>query len=214
MRGVVHMAAELGDISAAIVTALADGAVRPAGRAQAFPVVPSGIVLNSGATGWSLARTRRRVWPRRTMLLPLRATCSCRWPRWITPFWLPRPRSSSLPVLIVFDNGVLGRQVRVVEDEVAVVAAAYADRQGGYALALLYFAILGEDFDEIRCCHGLRVPVVDGARDSASRKVRVTRMPRWRRTRRARRCGFASSSVSYRVLAASRAKSYRPVNLR
>jgi hypothetical protein len=65
--------------------------------------------------------------------------------------------------------------VCVVEDEVVVVAAADADRQGGYALAVLHVAILGEDFEEVGRLHGWRAPVGDGVRDSAS-KARV-RMP-------------------------------------
>ena len=80
-------------------------------------------------------------------------------------------------VAVVLDDGVAGGRMRVVEDEVVVVAAAYADRQGVDALAPLHFAILGEDFNVVRRLHGLRPLLVEGARDSASRKVRVTRMP-------------------------------------
>ena len=146
------------------------------GGAQAFPVVPGGIAqfgrnrLVAGAHAQArVAQAHDAVAAQGHLQLPLAPVDHA--------ILAAQVAQQQAACAIVFDNGVLGRRVRVVEDEVVVVAAADADRQGIDALALLYFAILGEDFDEIRCCHGLRVPVVDGARDSASRKVRVTRMP-------------------------------------
>ncbi|MNN35937.1 hypothetical protein D3C81_1498050 [compost metagenome] len=146
------------------------------GGAQAFPVVPGGVAqfgrhrMIAGAQAQArVAEAYDAVAAHGHLRLPLSPVDHA--------ILAAQVAQQQAVCAVVFDNGVLGRRMWVVEDEVVAVAAPDADRQGLDPLAPLHFAILGEDFKVIGRLHGLRLLLVEGARDSASRKVRVTRMP-------------------------------------